>query len=189
MRFHLQAGIDQRRFGGLLSTRIIMCGQQAAPQPLPAHLYFSVRRRPVPQDLSVTHKVPLHDARLPVLHQQLVNTVQYPYRFLTSRHPSAGRHPRPRPPMTGRTLSDPLALRRTGIPCRVCPMTHDIRSRYTHRIETDVCAESSEPFVPTPFLCQTMRALVIPRPRDRAVFRNPLRAPFAAGTSAGFFLI
>ena len=46
------------------------------------------------------------------------------------------------------------------------------RNRYTHQIETDVCAESSEPlsFVFTHFLYQIMQALIMLGLRDRAVF-------------------
>ena len=65
-----------------------------------------------------------------------------------------------------------LALRRKGIPCRVYRMMPYTRSKYTHQIETDVCAESSEPlsFVFTHFLYQIMQALIMLGLRDRAVF-------------------
>lgn len=50
-----------------------------------------------------------------------------------------------------------------GKPCRAYRMMPYKRSKYTHQIETDVCAESSEPlsFVFTHFLYQIMQALIM----------------------------
>ena len=69
-----------------------------------------------------------------------------------------------------------LALRRKGIPCKAYRMMPYTRSKYTHQIETDVCAESSEPlsFVFTHFLYQIMQALIMLGLRDRAVFQKAI---------------
>ena len=69
-----------------------------------------------------------------------------------------------------------LALRRKGIPCKAYRTMPYTRSKYTHQIETDVCAESSEPlsFVFTHFLYQIMQALIMLGLRDRAVFQKAI---------------
>ena len=81
--------------------------------------------------------------------------------LLTNHHPTAQTGPRPRPPMMEHTLLSSLPLRRMGKPCRAYRMMPYTRSKYTHQIETDVCAESSEPlsFVFTHFLYQIMQTL------------------------------
>ena len=63
--------------------------------------------------------------------------------------------------MMEHTLLSSLPLRRMGKPCRAYRMMPYTRSKYTHQIETDVCAESSEPlsFVFTHFLYQIMQTL------------------------------
>lgn len=74
--------------------------------------------------------------------------------------------------MMEHTLLSSLPLRRMGKPCRAYRMMPYTRSKYTHQIETDVCAESSEPlsFVFTHFLYQIMQTLIMLGLRDRAVF-------------------
>ena len=78
--------------------------------------------------------------------------------------------------MMDHTLLSSLALRRMGKPCRVYRMMPYTRSKYTHQIEIDVCAESSEllSFVFTHFLYQIMQALIMLGLRDRAVFQKAI---------------
>ena len=92
--------------------------------------------------------------------------------LITNRHPAAQTGPRPRPPMMDHTLLSSSALRRMGKPCRVYRMMLYTRSKYTHQIEIDVSAASSEPhsFVFTHFLYQIMQALIMLGLRDCTVF-------------------
>ncbi len=96
--------------------------------------------------------------------------------LITNRHPAAQTGPRSRPPKMDHTLLSSLALRRMGKPCRAYHLMPYTRSKYTHQIGTDVCAESSEPlsFMFTHFLCQIMQTLIMLGLRDRAVFQKTI---------------